>query len=458
MMNINVVNIFLFYYFIQTILSDVNVYNITNQLLKSFDDQTASFGPTLPTGGLKGYITTTNPANACHKISPPPYDIHDKGYKWIALIARTNDADSCEFAVKVQNAQLANFSAVIIYNYEDNLLSMGSSSKTVHIPSTMITQTDGLLLISHFLYNKTTVNATPMYYIKIIPEPPFNFGIYIIPFIVVIAVSFFGLLGFILVKCHLERRRTRRHRLPRSALKQLTLKKFVKSDPWEVCVICLDDFQEGAKLRILPCNHAYHMKCIDPWLINNRRQCPVCKRYVFPNLDHSDDEDNGDRSRQRSATEQTPLIHSTTTDSNIDLSNNRQLSINRLFNPPNSGARGALFAPSDTSESIENLSSSLRSTTEVVFNQPTSNSRRYGSIHDSFTTTQRASNRFIDSHTEIIDNITTPIRSTVEDISDIETTDEEGERRHIVITVSGENPSYLPNDDESARNTTELHM
>ena len=81
---------------------------------------------------------------------------------------------------QVENAQQANFSAVIIYNYEDTLLPMGSSSKgkqnkrsyiiilccncnlAVHIPSTMITHTDGLLLISRYLYNKTTVNATPM--------------------------------------------------------------------------------------------------------------------------------------------------------------------------------------------------------------------------------------------------------------------------------------------------------
>jgi hypothetical protein len=45
------------------------------------------------------------------------------------------------------------------------------------------------------------------------------------------------------------------------------------------------------------------MKCIDPWLLNNRRQCPVCKRYVFPNQDNSDEENNS-----HTATERTPLI------------------------------------------------------------------------------------------------------------------------------------------------------
>lgn len=49
------------------------------------------------------------------------------------------------------------------------------------------------------------------------------------------------------------------------------------------------------------------MKCIDPWLLNNRRQCPVCKRYVFPNNQNSDEEE----SNENTATERTPLIQST---------------------------------------------------------------------------------------------------------------------------------------------------
>lgn len=49
------------------------------------------------------------------------------------------------------------------------------------------------------------------------------------------------------------------------------------------------------------------MKCIDPWLLNNRRQCPVCKRYVFPNNDNSDEEE----ANAQAPTERTPLIQST---------------------------------------------------------------------------------------------------------------------------------------------------
>jgi hypothetical protein len=56
---------------------------------------------------------------------------------------------------------------------------------------------------------------------------------------------------------------------------------FQTGDPYETCVICLDDFAEGEKLRILPCDHGYHSKCIDPWLCKNKRICPQCRKRVF---------------------------------------------------------------------------------------------------------------------------------------------------------------------------------
>jgi hypothetical protein len=61
------------------------------------------------------------------------------------------------------------------------------------------------------------------------------------------------------------------------------------------------------------------MKCIDPWLLNNRRQCPVCKRYVFPNHDNSDEEENN----THAATERTPLIQPSEDESVTALSRNR---------------------------------------------------------------------------------------------------------------------------------------
>jgi hypothetical protein len=41
------------------------------------------------------------------------------------------------------------------------------------------------------------------------------------------------------------------------------------------CSICTEDFQETDIVRILPCKHIYHRRCIDPWLLDFTGTCPL---------------------------------------------------------------------------------------------------------------------------------------------------------------------------------------
>lgn len=43
-----------------------------------------------------------------------------------------------------------------------------------------------------------------------------------------------------------------------------------------LCVVCLERYTHGEKVRVLPCQHRFHVGCVDPWLAT-RRFCPVCK-------------------------------------------------------------------------------------------------------------------------------------------------------------------------------------
>ena len=43
------------------------------------------------------------------------------------------------------------------------------------------------------------------------------------------------------------------------------------------CAICLEVFTPLDSLRTLPCMHAFHPHCVDPWL-GIRNSCPLCKR------------------------------------------------------------------------------------------------------------------------------------------------------------------------------------
>ncbi len=51
--------------------------------------------------------------------------------------------------------------------------------------------------------------------------------------------------------CH----KIRKNRFPRSALKKIPTKKYQKTDKYDTCPICLNEYEEGVKIRILPCEH-----------------------------------------------------------------------------------------------------------------------------------------------------------------------------------------------------------
>ncbi|MBA0681251.1 hypothetical protein Goari_023069 [Gossypium aridum] len=47
------------------------------------------------------------------------------------------------------------------------------------------------------------------------------------------------------------------------------------------CPICLGEFLDGEKVRVLPkCNHGFHVKCIDTWLMSHS-SCPNCRHSLL---------------------------------------------------------------------------------------------------------------------------------------------------------------------------------
>lgn len=48
----------------------------------------------------------------------------------------------------------------------------------------------------------------------------------------------------------------------------------------QTCSICLDPLLGGPSLTTLPCNHAFHVQCLAPWLAQ-ARTCPNCRAHVL---------------------------------------------------------------------------------------------------------------------------------------------------------------------------------
>lgn len=48
----------------------------------------------------------------------------------------------------------------------------------------------------------------------------------------------------------------------------------------ETCSVCVDDFEDGMQVKVLPCHHIFHPVCIDRWLSDYSSICPMCKADV----------------------------------------------------------------------------------------------------------------------------------------------------------------------------------
>ena len=65
--------------------------------------------------------------------------------------------------------------------------------------------------------------------------------------------------------------------LPESTLDDITKLDGEKKN----CVICLNDFEVGEKVMILPCVHMFHSECIRDWF-EAKDTCPICKFKLSP--------------------------------------------------------------------------------------------------------------------------------------------------------------------------------
>ncbi|NXG67936.1 RNF13 ligase, partial [Baryphthengus martii] len=282
--------------------ADILAYNLENGT-QTFDDLPARFGYRLPAEGLKGFLINSKPENACEPIAPPPLKDNSSS-AFIVLIRRLE----CNFDIKVLNAQRAGYKAAIVHNVDsDDLISMGSNDievlKKIDIPSVFIGETSANSLKEEFTYEKGG-------HVVLIPEFSLPLEYYLIPFLIIVGICLILIVIFMITKFVQDRHRARRNRLRKDQLKKLPVHKFKKgkwSFSYDVCAICLDEYEDGDKLRILPCSHAYHCKCVDPWLTKTKKTCPVCKQKVVPSQGDSDSETDSSQ-EENEVSENTPLL------------------------------------------------------------------------------------------------------------------------------------------------------
>ncbi|KAH0518000.1 E3 ubiquitin-protein ligase RNF13 [Microtus ochrogaster] len=285
--------------------ADILAYNFENAS-QTFEDLPARFGYRLPAEGLKGFLINSKPENACEPIVPPPLKDNSSS-TFIVLIRRLD----CNFDIKVLNAQRAGYKAAIVHNVDsDDLISMGSNDtignasakvlllraeerfvceggvqesgylchggnghfigaqfsqgedfsaqrlaglvvetlKKIDIPSVFIGESSANSLKDEFTYEKGG-------HVILVPELSLPLEYYLIPFLIIVGICLILIVIFMITKFVQDRHRNRRNRLRKDQLKKLPVHKFKKGDEYDVCAICLEEYEDGDKLRILPCSH-----------------------------------------------------------------------------------------------------------------------------------------------------------------------------------------------------------
>uniref|UniRef100_A0AAF5RXG9 RING-type domain-containing protein n=2 Tax=Wuchereria bancrofti TaxID=6293 RepID=A0AAF5RXG9_WUCBA len=280
------------------------------QAVLQCDATGADFGGEIPvlsfSANETGCAYFTTPEDSCQDT----FNNRTGCISYYAVVPRGN----CSFSEKAYHAQRGYpdpYSALIIFNDDGHSPVPMAGSKyadRVVIPVVMVSHACMTNMMDRFSAEKgyvVAIRAIPGYY---------DLVKYLIPLIAVVAFCFVVLCISLAVRVCRERRHLAKKRLSKRNLKKLPVKRFRKGDAEESCAICIDDFLDGEKLRVLPCNHAYHCKCIDPWLTKVRKVCPICKRKVLSSgeSDSSDSDDGRDSTLASGSTtvyrENAPLL------------------------------------------------------------------------------------------------------------------------------------------------------
>ncbi|KAA3457548.1 receptor-like proteiny region, transmembrane domain and RING domain-containing protein 1 [Gossypium australe] len=221
--------------------------------------------------GVCGALEVADPLDACSPLRNV-FGSNQSDSIRLALIIRGD----CSFEEKIRNAQNKGFSAAIVYDdkYSNNLVYMMVNPKGIKVLAVFVSKSAGEFLKDHA---KGENRECCIY-------PPLNgkaWTVFAICFLSLVVIAAFLVIAFVAPR---SLSNWQRRNLVRSVDSKMVeaLPRFVfgsarSSIAGETCAICLEDYNDGELLKVLPCQHDFHSSCVESWLTKWGTFCPVCK-------------------------------------------------------------------------------------------------------------------------------------------------------------------------------------
>jgi hypothetical protein len=193
------------------------------------------------------------------------------------------DINEDDVHMESHNVNIANLMQI----FTQHLLNSQQNNTQVQLPSIPVLQAQPNLLVSYIsdnnndsgqVGNQSNVSQGSQAQQQVQQAPQLQFGLF-----APIGTIGGGINSFLNKKVNvvvdknvLKKFRNRQYKFLSDKIKELN----------KTCTICLDDYEESSKVKVLPCEHGFHTECITKWLTNENYKCPVCRKEIGTNEDH----------------------------------------------------------------------------------------------------------------------------------------------------------------------------
>ncbi|XP_052413904.1 E3 ubiquitin-protein ligase znrf3 [Carassius gibelio] len=242
----------------------------------------------------EGDIVQMHPLGLCNNNDEE--DLYEYGWVGVVKLEQPELDPSCLTVLGKAKRAIQRGATAVIFDVSENPDAIDQlnevSEDPVKRPVVYVKGADAVKLMN--IVNKQKVARARIQHRPIRPTEYFDMGIFLAFFVVVSLVCL-----ILLIKIKLKQRRSQSsmNRMAIQALEKMETRKFkakvkgqrevscrasdsVSSSSTPDCAICLEKYIDGEELRVIPCAHRFHKKCVDPWLLQHHT-CPHCRHNII---------------------------------------------------------------------------------------------------------------------------------------------------------------------------------